>query len=245
MKLVAIGGGNYSLNDAEKPYNLEAIDNEIVKLANKKCPRLLYLGFNIRADYYFSNIKKIFMAKGCQCEYLRFSDFDNQKTVENKFKRADIIFLPGGNTLDYMKKIRKFGLGDYIKLASERGAVLAGISAGAIIYFETGCSDSRKSETFPKKYTKVNGLGIFNGLIAPHFSSSDRVYDLPRMLNGCKASTIAFGIDECASLVIDGEKYRVIKSQAEAKVFKCCNKNGKYNCIELLLEGEVKDLYQK
>ena len=160
MKLVAIGGGNYSLNDAEKPYNLDAIDDEIVKLANKKCPRLLYLGFNIRADYYFSNIKKIFMAKGCQCEYLRFSEFDNQKTVENKFKRADIIFLPGGNTLDYMKKIRKFGLGDYIKLASERGAVLAGISAGAIIYFDAGCSDSRKSETVPKKYTKVNGVQL-------------------------------------------------------------------------------------
>ena len=55
------------------------------------------------------------MAKGCQCEYLRFTDFDNIKTVENKFKRADIIFLPGGNTLEYMKQIRKFNLGEYIK----------------------------------------------------------------------------------------------------------------------------------
>ena len=107
MKLVLIGGGNTARDDQEKAYNLDEIDNQIVNLANKKFPRLLYIGFNIRADYYFSHIKRTFMEKGCQCEYLRFNEFDNAKTVENKFKRADIIFLPGGNTLEYMKKIRK------------------------------------------------------------------------------------------------------------------------------------------
>lgn len=245
MKVVAVGGGNLALGDPEKPYNLDEINDEIVKLVSKKCPRFLYLGFNIRADYYFSHLKKIFMAKGCQCEYLRFSEFDNLKTVENKFKRADIIFLPGGNTLEYMKKIRKHNLGVYIKVAAERGAVLAGISAGAIMCFEYGCSDSRKSEVVPMQYTKVRGLGIFDGLIAPHFSSSDRVYDLPRMLKSCKAETIAFGIDECAALVIDDDKYRVLRSNDNAKVFKCCIKNKEYKAVEINDNGEVFNLYQK
>ena len=106
MKIVAIGGGNYSLDDETKPYNVEKINQEIVKLANKNHPRLLNIGFNIRSDYYYSFIKKIFSSFGCQCEYLRFNEFDNVKTVEGKFKRADIIFLPGGNTLNYMKQVK-------------------------------------------------------------------------------------------------------------------------------------------
>ena len=245
MKIVAIGGGNLALGDPEKPYNIDEINDEIVKLANKKCPRFLYLGFNIRADYYFSHLKKIFMAKGCQCEYLRFTDFDNLKTVENKFKRADIVFLPGGNTLEYMKKIRKHNLGVYIKAAAERGAVLAGISAGAIMCFECGCSDSRNSEKVPKQYTKVRGLGIFKGLIAPHFSNSDRVHDLPRMMKRCPLGTIAFGVDECAALVIEDENYRVLRSDDGAKAFKCYYENGVYISQEINAEGTILNLYQK
>lgn len=245
MKFVAIGGGNLALNDPEKPYNLDEINDEIVKLANKKSPRFLYLGFNIRADYYFSHLKKIFMAKGCQCEYLRFTDFDNIKTVENKFKRADIIFLPGGNTLEYMKQIRKFNFGEHIKTAAERGAVLAGISAGAIMCFESGCSDARKSSSVPQKYTNVKGLGIFKGLIAPHFSNSDRVLDIKRMLKNLSAKTIAFGIDECAALIIDGDEYRIIKSKTDAKVFKCYYLNREYKSVEIDDFGKIEDLYQK
>lgn len=244
MKIVAIGGGNYALDDTEKPYNVEIINEEIVKLSNKKHPRFLNIGFNIRSDYYFSHIKKIFMDLGCQCEYLRFSEFSNQKTVENKFKRADIIFLPGGNTLNYMKQIRKFGLDKYIIDAANRNVVIAGISAGAIICFDFGCSDSRNSNETPKRYSKVKGLGLCKGLIAPHYSSSDRMFDLPRMLKTCKKNMLAFGIDECAALVICDDKYKIIKSQNQAKVFKCYYKNKDYNCIEINTDGDLETLYQ-
>ena len=244
MKLVLIGGGNTVRDDLEKPYNLDEIDNQIVKLANKKYPRFLYLGFNIRADYYFSHLKKTFMEKGCQCEYLRFSEFDNAKTVENKFKRADIIFLPGGNTLEYMKKIRKYNIGDYIKSSAERGVVIAGISAGAIMCCEYGCSDSIKSDAVPRRYMKVMGLGLVNGLVAPHFSNSDRIYDLPRMLKRCNR-TMAFGIDECASLIVVGDEYSVVKSSDNAKVFKCYYKNNDYISQEIKESGKLFNLYQR
>ena len=244
MKIVAIGGGNYTLDNPQKPYNVEKINQEIVKLANKKHPHFLNIGFNLRSDYYFSFMKKIFMNLGCQCEYLRFSEFENQKTVENKFKRADIIFLPGGNTLTYIKKMKKFGLDKYLIEAASRGVVLAGISAGAIMCFDAGCSDSRKSDDVPKKYTKVKGFGLCKGLIAPHFSTSDRVYDLPRMLKTCKKNTMAFGVDECAALIIDDDNYKIVKSSDSAKVFKCYLKQKEYFACEITGSGQLKDLYQ-
>ncbi len=244
MKIVAIGGGNIRLGDDAKPYNLDKINEEIVKLANKKSPRLLYIGFNIHADYYFSHIKAIFMEKGCQCSYLNFRELSNLKTVESKLKRADIVFLPGGNTLDYMKKVRKFKIDKFLLDAAKRGAVLAGISAGAIMCFEYGCSDAKKSNETSKRYTKVKGLGIQNGLIAPHYFSSDRVYDLPRMLKTCKKSMVAFGIDECAALVIDGERYKIVRSNQGAKIFKCYFKGKEYFSEEITQNGTIDELYK-
>lgn len=244
MKIVAIGGGNFALDSLDKPYNLEEINEEIVKLSSKKAPRLLYIGFTIRADYYFSYIKKIFFNKGCQCEYLRFSEFENQKTLENKFKRADIIFLPGGNTLYYMKMVRKFNLNNYLIEAANRGVVIAGISAGAIMCFDYGCSDARNLDAIPVKYSKVKGIGLMKGLIAPHFSTSARVDDIVRMLKTCKKNTIAFGIDECASLIINGDKYKVVRTNDNAKVYKCYYKNREYFKFELANSGDIQELYQ-
>ena len=244
MKIVAIGGGNYDLSSHEKPYNVDKINDAIVNLSDKKFPRLLYIGFNIRADYYFSFIKKIFSEKGCQCEYLRFSDFSNSKTVESKFKRADIIFLPGGNTLNYMKQIRKYEIDKYLIDFLKRDKVLAGISAGAIMCFDFGCSDSRNSNKTPKVYTKVKGLSLCKGLFAPHFSTSDRVYDLPRMLKTCKKNTIAFGVDESAALIIDGDNFKVVKSVDSAKVVKCFYKDKEYKSIEIFENGALNELYQ-
>ena len=244
MKIVAIGGGNYSLDDSNKPYNVEEINKEIVRLANKKHPRFLNIGFNIHSDYYYSFIKKIFTRLGCQCEYLRFNEFNNEKTVESKFKRADIIFLPGGNTLSYMKQIRKYGIDKHIYDAAKKDVVLAGISAGAIMCFDAGCSDARKKESDLGIYLKVKGLGLQKGLIAPHFSNSGRIKDLPRMLKSCRKNTIAFGIDECSALVINEDNYKVVKSNDEAKIFKCYYLNDEYMSIELANEGEIISLYQ-
>lgn len=245
MKIVAIGGGNLRLDDELKPYNLDKIMDKVVTLSNKKSPRLLYIGFNIKADFYFSQIKAIFSKKNCQCIYLSFRELDNVKTVESKINRADIIFLPGGNTLDYMKKIRKYGIDKKLYQAANRNCVMAGISAGAIMCFEFGASDSRNYlNNKQTKYTKVKGIGVFGGLIAPHFMTSDRPNDLPRMLSTSKKGTIAFGIDECAALLINDDNYEIITTNKAAAVYKCYIKNKIYIQEKLKFNGSLSSLYK-
>jgi peptidase E len=142
-----------------------------------------------------------------------------------------------------MKQIRKFDLDKYIEDSAKRGIILAGISAGAIMCVDAGCSDSRKNESEQGKYLKVNGLGLQRGLIAPHYTNSGRPNDLPRMVKSCKKNTVAFGIDECAALVITDETYQLVKSSSEARVFKCYYLNGEYKSVELENEGEISKLY--
>lgn len=109
MRIVLIGGGDVGTTD-NSPYNLKEIDETIVKLTGKAHPRILFFGFTERANFTFGAMKKNFMALGAQCEYLSYRDFLNTKTIESKFKRADAIYIGGGNTLTFMRDIKKYQL---------------------------------------------------------------------------------------------------------------------------------------
>ena len=93
MRIVAIGGGE--IGTTSDVYNLKEIDEEIVKMTNKAHPILLFVGFNERANYFFGKLKKNYMELGVQCTYLKYTELENQRKAESKFKRADIIFKQG------------------------------------------------------------------------------------------------------------------------------------------------------
>lgn len=242
MKIVAIGGGDLGTT-TDKPYSLSEIDEEIVKLTNKAHPVLLFVGFNERANYIFGTLKKIYMKLGVQCTYLKFTELSNEKTVESKFKRADIVYLNGGNTILYMQMIRKFNLEKYLRQALDRNVVMCGISAGAIIYHKFGSSDSRVYSDNKNKFTKVNGLGYIDALFSPHYSNSMRPKDTERMVKNLKQ--VAICADNNTALVIDGENYRVIKSDKCANIYKCYLKNKKYISTLLTENGTLENLLKK
>jgi dipeptidase E len=242
MRIVAIGGGDEGTSD-EKPYNLKEIYEEVVKMTAKAHPRLLFIGFTERANFVFSAVKRNFMELGAQCEYLSYRDFENQKTIEGKFKRADIIYIGGGNTLMVMRDIKKYGLDKYLELAKDRGAILSGKSAGAIVYHKFGSSDSRKFKSNENKYVKVAGLGFVDALFCPHYSSSKRVDDLPRMMKNMKVNALA--VDNCSALVIDGDEFTVVKSDKNANAYKCFYKNGEFVKEQLSDTGKIEYLFDK
>lgn len=242
MKIVAIGGGEFGTTP-EKPYNMCEIDEEIVRLSGKTHPTLLFIGFNERANYIFGTMKKYYMKLGAMCTYLKYTELGNEKTVSSKFKRADIIYISGGNTIEYMKKIRKFGLDKKLEEAKNRGAVLSGISAGAIIYHKFGSSDSKTYKDNPDKYTLVSGLGFVDALLCPHYSNSTRPKDIERMTK--KIKQVAICLDNGVALEIDDENYKIIKSVESAKAFKCYIKNGDFCCIEIENNGKFNDLISR
>ena len=241
MKLVLIGGGHYGTYP-DQPYNLKSIDEKIVSLSAKTHPRLLFIGFNIRSNHTFGFMKKHYMELGVQCEHLCFNEFTNQKMVDGKFKRADIIYIGGGNTINFMQKLRKFGLDKKLIDAVDQNKILVGRSAGAIIISSAGSSDSRVYKD-AKKYTYVRGLGILDIFLAPHYTDSDRPNDMTRIMNRNK-NQIAIGLDSCSSLVVNGDDFEVVFSNENAKAYKIYYDNKQIVQKQLNLTGKLCDLLE-
>ncbi len=243
MKLVLIGGGNYGTYP-DKPYNLKEIDEKIVSLTCKAHPRLLFISFNIKSNHTFGFMKKHYMNLGVQCEHLCFNEFSNQKTVDGKFKRADIIYIGGGNTISFMQKLKKFGLDKKIIEAAEANKVIAGRSAGAIIISNSGSSDSRKYKLSEKKYTYVKGLGLLNIFLAPHYMDSDRPKDMERMLLKNK-NQVGIGLDSCSALIVNEFEFETVSSHNETFIYKAYIKGKDMIQYKLENHGKLCDLLNK
>ena len=81
-------------------------------------------------------------------------DFDSEK-MKAKFEKADFLYVGGGNTVFMLEHWRKTGLLQYIREAYERGVLIAGLSAGAICWFDEMYSDS----VVEGEYAMYPGLG--------------------------------------------------------------------------------------
>lgn len=242
MKLVLIGGGHFGTRESE-PYNMQEIDEKIIKMSNKTHPRLLFIGFNIRANRIFGAIKKNLREKQVQCEYLNYTEFDNQKSIDCKFKRADIIYLGGGNTIFYMQQIKKYGLDEKLKESFNQNKVLAGLSAGGIILSKFGSSDSRHYKN-GNKFTSACGLGFLDVFFSPHFTASGRNEDMPRIMKN-KKKNIAIGLDDACALVIEGDKFEVVKSEKDALAYKMFYEKEGFVIKNLDDFGNLSDLLSK
>src|SRR3982751_892540 len=67
----------------------------------------------------------------------------------------DVIYVGGGNTENLLAIWRVHGLDRVLREAWQRGTVLAGLSAGAICWFEAGVTDSFGAQLGPLR----DGLG--------------------------------------------------------------------------------------
>lgn len=225
--IIAIGGG--------RTQKTLAIDQEIIKLSNKKNPNFLFVP-TARGDdqEYIDIMQKHFTQLGCSVDILRLvKEKPTIAIIRDKIAHSDIIYVGGGNTLRMMKLWRRLGVDKLFDHARQKGTVLCGVSAGSICWFNDGNSDSRKSINPEADYIKVTGLGFIDALHCPHFNSeSDRKDSLKRMMR--KSSGVAIAIDDCAALEVVDNTYRIITSTKEAHAYKIYWRNG--ICHEEVIE---------
>lgn len=242
----------------------------VVDLTERCSPRdvsLLYIG---TASYDIPLFRQqqtnAFIDMGCEVASL---DVANQRPdhdeMEEAVSNADIIVVSGGNTLYALDRWRYLGLDEMLQSAAQRGTVMAGGSAGAICWFDSGHSDSADPETFRLHkldkfkdgkaasgttgnnspfsyysgntqegdskewpYIKIQGLGIFPGLVCPHYDRIQsngvaRMHDFDNIIEEFGQYELGIGIDHNAALQVDGDNFRVVSIPGETGSVHLCD----------------------
>jgi dipeptidase E len=186
--IIAIGGykTDWSEEDCfDTPFE---IDQRIVKLTGKEKPRVLFIPTaSSDGQGYTKSFIQVYGEKlGCPVDVLRLiGEKLTRAEIAAKIRAADLIYVGGGNTLMMMNKWRRLGVDKLLIEAHARGTVLAGVSAGAICWYEWGVSDSRQFyDKTSHEYIRVRGLGLLKGLCCPHFGSS--LYDKGHRMAGLR-----------------------------------------------------------
>lgn len=215
-------------------------------MAGKKKPRVLFIptASQDSPEYITAFTKQYGDRLGCIVETLElYSDRPSKKEMESRIKRADIIYVGGGNTMRMLRLWRKLGVDRMLIAAAKRGTICCGLSAGAICWFREGNSDSLKYSNPKADYCRVKTLNLVDALLCPHYDGEkDRQPSLKKMMK--KIRGVAIAVDECAAIMIEGKTYRVIASKKTAKVYRVFWR-GKAYVKEELIKGGISNLLQR
>ena len=216
-KLICIGGGEIPIikNGIELPYETKEIDEEIVRVSNKKNPKLLFIGTASSHSYnYYLIIKQIYENLGCIVSNLDLlSDNINMKDVENSILNTDIIYVGGGNTKFMLEKWKENGIDKLLVQAYNKGIVCAGLSAGSYCWFKYN-------------YDLIEGLGIINAINCVHYDkkgteAKEKFYSVikDKGLEG-------IALDNCVAIEFIDGKVKIIKSDYSKKAYNVIYNNG-------------------
>ncbi|HEY7123865.1 MAG TPA: peptidase E [Ktedonobacterales bacterium] len=214
--IVAIGGGDLGT------FETLAIDQEVVRLTEKSEPRALFIPTaSGDSEDYWQNFQQVYGHRlGCKTEVLwLLKETPSQEQMQEKILGADLIYVGGGNTLRMMKRWRKLGVDALLRQAADKGTVLAGLSAGAICWCNYGHSDSMKfSNPNRWQFIRVQGLGILDTTICPHYHSEHREADFAQMVRKYPLHR-GLALDDNTAIVVRNGGWRILHSQPDARAY--------------------------
>jgi peptidase E len=157
--ILAMGGGGFTM----EPGN-PLLDDFVLSLTRAREPRILFLPtasgdttgqINAFLDRFSDRL--------CVPEHLAlFRLRDATRTLREIVLEQDVIYVGGGSMRNLLAIWHAHGLDQLLVEAWRRGVVLAGLSAGAMCWFEYGVS---RSSGPPEP---IAGLGLLEGSLSVH-----------------------------------------------------------------------------
>jgi peptidase E len=160
-----------------------------------------------------SNLADLLAPLECDASHLDL--FDRTPDLEAWLADRDVILVSGGNTRSMLAVWQAWDLPARLRRAWQAGVVLAGWSAGAICWFESGVTDSWAGRLEP-----LAGLGLLPGSCCPHYDGEpERRPEYRRML-GSGAIAPGVAIDDGAAIHYrDGSPHRVVTTRDGANAY--------------------------
>ena len=166
--MLAIGGFGAPDADPARPPRLV---EHALELSGRQHPRACVLNTAMGDDPgTFVRMYSWLSGVAARASHLQLFPMPNVADPEDLLLSQDVIFVGGGSVANMVAVWQVHGLDRVLRTAWERGIVLAGVSAGALCWFEGGTTDSFGQELRP--FTA--GLAMLAGSYCPHYSSEPR-----------------------------------------------------------------------
>lgn len=179
--------------------------------------------------------------------YARYAPLDCQPSHLELFGRTpdllqwamaqDVIYVGGGNTKSMLAVWRAWGLPEILRRAMANGTVLAGVSAGALCWFEQGITDSDAGIMQP-----IDGLGFLPGVCCPHYSAEAQRQPVFERQVGAGPAGSGIAIDDGAAVhYVDGQVFRTIAGRDGAQAYLAARGAGSVHLApcDMLLASEA------
>jgi dipeptidase E len=158
-RIFAMGGGGFTMEP-----NNPLLDDFVLSLTNAKAPRVLFLPTaSGDTTVQINAFKARFADRLCTPEHLSlFRLQDAKRPLEEIVLEQDIIYVGGGSMRNLLAIWHAHGLDKLLVQAWRAGTVLAGLSAGAMCWFQGGVT---RSSGPPEP---LAGLGLLEGSLTVH-----------------------------------------------------------------------------
>jgi peptidase E len=150
------------------------------------------------------------------CDPYHVALFGTPERPAEQVASAEVVWVAGGNTANMLAVWRVHGVDAALRRAWERGAVLAGASAGANCWFEASVTDSFG----PQLGALHDGLALLPGSFCPHYDGEPLRRPVYAQL--VSEGTLPSGIacDDAAAVLYEGtELAEVVASEERAHAY--------------------------
>ncbi len=206
-----MGGGGFTMQERSP-----ALDRLVLELTGKSVPRVCFLP-TASGDprEQATRFHERFSVWPCEPSILSLFHLGRDRIDPREHLLAqDAIYVGGGSMRNMLAVWREHGVDQIMRAAWERGIVLAGLSAGAMCWFEGGVTMSGGFAA------PVSGLGLLPGSLTVHLDGEPE--RLPAYLAAVGDGRLPAGwaAEDSAALVFAGTTLqRCVTARLGARVF--------------------------
>lgn len=218
--------------------NRAIVSNKLEKhlklISNKNKPVVLYCPYAANdIDKSINKFKELMY--DINCEIINMT-YENMNEFDNMLYMADILYIGGGCSDELVKFFNDNNLTEILKKHLFDDIIFAGSSAGAMLY--TSCAMGDRFVYLDNfhyhNYKMVDCLGFLKLTICPHYQNEDLIIYNDELK---KYPFDGFGIEEDTMVVIEDNKFYVVKEDNNRSVY-YFDRNKEYIMIPLY-EGVI------
>lgn len=196
-RVIAIGGGGFT-HQADP-----AMEDFILAQVPMARPRMGFVGAASQDDpVKIARFNERFAGVCASCSHLPMAA--DATEAQRWVAALDIVYVGGGNTLRLVSHWRRQGIDQVMIAAARRGVLMAGVSAGANVWFDHALSDAGGNGLAP-----IGGIGLIAGSCCPHYSSEPQRQPAFMACIARGELPDGFAIDDGVAVLIDGAGARL------------------------------------